>query len=246
MKIIGIILLLVVPIFEAQAQQRTIDSLKKLAVAAKDDTTKVNILYEMGRRWRDSKVDSTGMMARQILEISRRINYLKGEAMGLNVQGVVAEKTGNYPKALSSYLSALKINEKRNDSLAMAKNLGNIGNVYSAQDDKSQSVIYLLKAKALLEAIHNDRFLLVALANLGTQYTALNKLDLARKYTLQAYKLAAKFKDSNNMGYCKANLADIYDKMHKPDLALNYYRAALPYFKQVRNDEALSSSMYGM
>jgi tetratricopeptide (TPR) repeat protein len=243
MKKIGITLLFVVLISGVQAQQRTIDSLKKLAGTAKDDTTKVNLLYQLSKYWSISRPDSTMMMVRQILEISQRVNYLKGEAMGLNMQGNVFGGTGNYPKALSSYLAALKINEKRNDSLAMAKNLGNLGTVYSSLGDNRQAVIYLLKAGALLKAIHNEEILLVAFTNLGSGYAQLNKMDSARIYTLQGYKLATKFNDTNNMGYNTATLGDIYQKMHKPDAAMNYYRSALTYFKQVRNDEALSTAM---
>jgi tetratricopeptide (TPR) repeat protein len=232
-------------LLNVNAQQRDIDSLKKLAGTAKDDTTKVNLLYQLSKYWSVSRPDSAMMMVRQILEISRRVNYLKGEAMGLNMQGnALIAVNGNYAKALSSYLSALKINEKRNDSLAIAKNLGNIGNVYSSEGDHRQSVTYLLKAKVLLEAIHNEEILLVAFTNLGEQYIYLDKMDSAQTYTRQGYKLAAKFKDTSNMGYNAATLGDIYQKMQKPKVALNYYRTALFYFKQVRNDDAFCSTLF--
>ncbi|MGZ3874723.1 MAG: tetratricopeptide repeat protein [Mucilaginibacter sp.] len=228
------------------AQQRITDSLKHLLVTAKEDTDKANVLLQFGRYWTNSKPDSAMLMNQQGLELSRKLNYLKGEASGLNLEGIVYQATGNYPKALSYFLAALKINEKRNDSLGMAKNLGNIANLYAAESDYRQSIDFMLKAKRIAEGIHNKQVVLITMVNLAAFYELLNKLDSARTYTTQAYQIAARYKNVESMGDCSYTMGNIYAKTKQMPLALGYYRKAASYYEQAQNDLAMCGTLHSM
>ena len=91
---------------------------------------KLGIIFE------NSKPDSTVLLAQQAALLSKTAQFPKGEAKSLNLEGGALRFLGSYPKALSCYLSALKINEQRGDQLDVAKNLANIGSVYSLQGDE--------------------------------------------------------------------------------------------------------------
>lgn len=135
MKRLSFILVLLALFIHAHAQQRTADSLRKLITTEKDDTTKILLLYKLGVVYENSKPDSGMQMAQQGIRLSRTANFLKGEATGLNIEGVVFMEIGNYPKALSSFLSAMKLNEKRINRSEIAANLDNIATVYSYEGD---------------------------------------------------------------------------------------------------------------
>lgn len=221
-------------------RQPKIDSLKRLLRIAKEDTVKADILLQLGRHWIATRPDSSLLMVQQGLQLSRKLGYLAGEARGLNLVGLAYSIKGNLPKAMSYYLKALKINERRNDRLGMAKNLGNIANIYDDQEDHRKQIDYLLKSKALLESIHNEEVLAIALGNLGSAYFSAGMLDSARMHALQGFKLSTKVRDTVNIAFSTAVLGDIHKKMGNPRIALTYYRKAISYQAGLNEDDALS------
>ena len=155
MKKIFSFLLLSICIISIHAQTRAKDSLKLLLQNEKTDTGRVMLLADLGFEYIASKPDTIMIMALEGLSLSRRIAFIKGEAVSLNRIGTAFSGLGNYPKALESFLQALKINEKINNLDGMDRNLGNIGGIYNEQGDYRLALDYYLKATALAEKINN-------------------------------------------------------------------------------------------
>ncbi|HEY2580835.1 MAG TPA: tetratricopeptide repeat-containing sensor histidine kinase [Mucilaginibacter sp.] len=239
-------LLLFTSLFNVQAQKRGVDSLKKLIADAKEDTTKALLLNELGFRYVKLNPDSALLLSQQAMLLSRKSNFLTGQEKSFGNQASVFVATRNYPKALSSYLSSLKIYEKGNDRKAIAKNLADIGRVYSYQGDYRQCINYTMKAKAVAETIHEDRLFVIDVNNIGDSYEKLNILDSALFYTQQAYGHALKLNDTDLIGIATNNLGNIYSKINKPLIALNYYHASIPYTTKANNDDAICETTFGM
>src|ERR1700749_434513 len=132
MRKLAAALLLITVCLSASAQQKTMDSLKKLIATAKDDTSRVSAMRLLAPLYMYSKPDSALALANDMVRISKTAQYRKGEEGGLNQLGNVYLVTGNYPKALTYSLSALKINEQIGFRLGMVRVLGNIGNAYAS------------------------------------------------------------------------------------------------------------------
>ena len=190
MRKLAATLILFALFLSAHAQQKQIDSLKKLIPTAKDDTTKAILSRKLGNLYLYSKPDSAMLLYQQSLQLSQKANYLQGMAKALNGEGNVFTVTGNYPKALNAFLSALKTNEQRNDRSLISISLANIGNIYAYEGDYRQSIVFTLRAKAIAEAMHNESSLTIDLLSLGDAYEKLNILDTALLSTpQQAYPL---------------------------------------------------------
>src|ERR1700742_4632735 len=99
------------------AQQKKIDSLKKLVTAAKDDTTRVIATFQLGAAYTRNKPDSAVILAQQAIQLAKDAHYLMGELKALTLLGNAFSGTGNYPKALTNYLSALKISESMDNRM---------------------------------------------------------------------------------------------------------------------------------
>jgi two-component system NtrC family sensor kinase len=123
--------------------------------------------------------------------------------------------------------------------------MGNIANVYGDENDFRQDIKFLLKAKAMAEAISKESAM-TDLLNLGASYEELKILDSALIYERQAHDIAVKQKDSYSIEGSDNTLGDIYRDMHKPLIAMGYYRAAIPYCKLINDDNNLSVIMLGM
>jgi two-component system NtrC family sensor kinase len=246
MKKFAITLLLFALLLNVYAQKKGIDSLKKLIADAREDSTKALLLNELGFRYVRLNPDSALLLSQQAMLLSRKSNFSKGQEKSFGNQASIFVATRNYPKALSAYLSSLKIYEKGNDRKAIAKNLADIGRVYSFQGNYRQCINYTLKAKAVAEAIHEDRLFQVDVNNIGDSYEKLNILDSALFYTQQAYDHAFKLNDADLIGAATNNLGNIYSKINKPLVALNYYHASIPYTTKANDDDALCETTFGM
>ncbi len=112
MKKLVLTILLITLFVAAYSQQKTIDSLKKLIAAAKEDTARAMLMNKLGVYYTNSKPDSALLLAQRILQISKAAQFDKGEAIALNLEGNVYEPKGDYTKALSAYLKSTKIAER--------------------------------------------------------------------------------------------------------------------------------------
>jgi two-component system, NtrC family, sensor kinase len=246
MKRLTVTLLLLFLLSSVYAQKKSIDSLRKLAADAKEDTTRALLLNELGGRYVKINPDSALLLSQQAMLLSRKSNFFKGEVKSLGNQAGVFVATRNFPKALNSYLSSLKIYEKENDRKAIAKNLADIGRVYSYQGDYRNCINYTLKAKNVAEVIHEQRLFQIDVNNIGDSYEKLNILDSALFYTQQAYQLALKLNDADLTGAAMNNLGNIYSKIKKPVIALNYYHASIPYTTKGKDDDTYAETTFGM
>ena len=246
MKFFFAFLLFVFFTLTAAAQPAQIDSVKKLIANAKHDTTVALEMSILGRMYSESKLDSALQMAFKARQLSRKINFLKGEARALNLEGVVFINIGNYPKSIAALVASLKINEKLNASVDINKNLNNLGIVAANAGDFRQSINYIQQAKALAIATHDDVALMRANTNLGDDYEKMNMLDSARMYTQQGFELGIKLNNISILGITNINFGNIYAKMKNPVVALGYYRTALPYCRQVEELSGICEATYGM
>ena len=233
-------------ILTAHAQQRKIDSLKKLVASAKDDTSRVIAMDNLSRAWVYSRPDSSLLITQQAVQLAKAAKFPKGEALSLDREGIAFNAMGNYTSALNSMISSLKIAERIGDHREAARNTSNIAAVYGFIGDYRQAVNFIKKAQRPIETLHDEKLLVSCLINLGDSYEKLNILDSAKIYTLQANHLALKLKADDNIANTVNNLGNIYLKMNKPDSALYYYRKAMPLWIKAADDDGICESTMGM
>ncbi len=223
------------------AQTGNRDSIIQLLQKDKEDTSRVLHLADLSFEYFESNPDTGIVLALQALELSRRIGFLKGEAISLNRVGN-AYSTDNYPKAMEVYLQALQINEKINNLDGKQRNLGNIGVIYFAQEDYRQALYYYFKAKQLAEQNDNNRSISIACANISAAYDSLKVYDSARFYAQQAYDTAYKINYYRLVGVSLAQLGHLHFMTGQINSALEFYRLSIPYSKVANNDYRLSQT----
>lgn len=220
------------------AQTGNRDSIKALLQNDKEDTSRVLHLADLSFEYIDSKPDTMMVLALQALELSRRIGFLKGEAISLNRVGN-AYSAGNYAKAMEAYLQALQINEKINNLDGKQRNLGNIGTCYFDQEDYRQALAYFLKAKELAEQIKNNRSISIACVNIAEVYDSLKVYDSARLYAQRSYDTAFKINYFRLIASSLYALGHIHFMTGENNSALEFYRLSTSYSKEAHNNYKL-------
>ena len=246
MKHLILLLLIVLFLTNVIAQTNRKDSLELALQKEKTDTGRVLLLSDLCFEYIGSKPDTIMSLALEGLSISRRLGYLKGEAISLNRIGNAYGALGNYPKEMESYLRSLKINEKINNLDGMERNLANIGVIKNEHGDYRLALNYLLKAKSLAEKINNKISLSIALCEIGTAYMNLNKIDSARIFAQQAYDEAYQINYSRIIGTSLNIMGNIYSVTGQNKLALEYFRLSIPYLEKSEIYDGLSQTNLGM
>lgn len=230
-----------------RAQSNTIDSLEKLLLTDLPDSSRSIVLAKLGGQYMISDPDTALLLSLQGLALAKKINYINGEAIGLNQTASVFNITGNYPKALEYFLEALKKGESINSPVRIGSALLNIGSVYFYQGDHRLAINYTQQARLIFEESGDmSYFLMNTLLNLGDYYEKSDLLDSARIYTQQAHNIALKLQDTDFVGMTLNNMGNIYSKMKQPEIAMEFYRSALPNLRFAADDDAICECSLGM
>ena len=246
MKKIFLLLFVMLCITNTHAQTHEIDSLQQALQNEKTDTGRVLTLADLSFLYIESEPDTTMILAMQALELSRKIGFVKGEAVSLNRIGNAYASLGNFSKAMEVWLQALQINEKINNLDGKQRNLNNIGSIYIQQGDYQQALSYYFESKTISEQLNDKRSLSTTLSNIGNSYFHLKIFDSARLYQLQANDLATQNNYPRQIGSTLYQMGDIYSESGQHTLALEFYRSGLPYLKQAGNYLGLSNTFLGI
>lgn len=228
------------------AQNHKTDSLYNLLNQPQPDTTKADILIELGREYQLTNSDSTFLLSYQAYRISIKNKYLSGISRSATLIGNVYLETGNYPKALEYYIEKLKIEENRKNSESMAVVNMNISNVYHKEGNYSKAFFYAFISDSIIDVNKLNYLKFNSLLNLGDLFEKSGNLTSALEFTLKTYALAVKENNINFKGAALNNLGNIYAKMNKDSLAILNYKKALPILESVGESGFMAESFIGL
>lgn len=219
---------------QAFSQHPEIDSLNRLLINSKEDTTTINRIIRLSVLYSSYDIDSAIMFAEKSMAMSRKLDYAAGEAKSMYCQGMAISYSGNDARALELYLSALKIFETEKHYDWMIKCQVEISGVYSDLNDYRDALDYSQRAYHLSKSIHANELLFEAAYNNGYSYVKLKKPDSALVYFQESYQLANNSKvDSKRMlGQAFGGLGLVNNKLGNDDIALPYL------YKGIRNSSA--------
>ncbi|HJS52945.1 MAG TPA: ATP-binding protein [Chitinophagaceae bacterium] len=199
------------------------DSLKEVIDATNEETSKINALWNLGFSYAFVHQDSAIQYANEGLELSKKINYVLGEAYNSMVLSMALTLQGNYTSALQYGFRFLSIGERLRDSMLIARAYAALEICYREQEDYSEALKYVYKAEAITRTPAYRAYRPLILGDICVIYERLNRLDSALYYGLQSYN------QIKNWSGIYLKLGTVYAKLGKPDSALFYYRAGIPY-----------------
>lgn len=235
--------------FSIQAQQPKIDSLKNRLLTEKEDSNRVTLLWKLAQQYQSFKPDTSLVLSEEALLLARRIQFTEGESRSLALLAASQYLLGDYPKALSNYMQKLRIEEKRNSPRNFASALNNIGLMYILLADYPKALSYLYRADSTVEAVGGvakEELKYSITNNIGETYLRMKKADSANHYFEDALQLAKQAGDSYYLGESMVGLANVYSLNLQRKEAAKYYFMAVPYLKEVLNNDLLCEAYLGI
>jgi len=246
----GILCLLLsfMPGGRARAQQREIDSLKKLLNKyAKADTNRIAVLNNLAYDYYTTNLDDLKVYGNQALLLSNQIKYKKGEAIAFKNLGLGYLAANANPQALTYFDKSLTIFRSLNDRANSARVLNNIGYYYGIIKDHKHELVYFLQAIQEINGLPEQRVNLVILGNIGNSYEAVGRFKEARDYYNQSLVLSKTNKLDGDVASAYVNLASIELKEKHYDKAFSYCKMVLDLKKHSDNFKPRTlANVYGL
>lgn len=162
-------------------------------------------------------------------EIFTQLNVAQGIGSALNHLGHLAEKQGDFQKAIALQESALSAFNEIGDKQGKAQALEGLGSIYEDEENYALAEAYFLEAFQLNEQRGDKYATLSNLNNLGDVYRKMGKLESAAMYTRQAVDRA----DSLDAHYQKSSALRDLAKVH---FEAGDYKSAYLYLEMHRKE----------
>lgn len=202
-------------VYESFAQNKMLDSLKMTLEKTQADSNKANILNELGKLVVFQDPAQAQKYAQEAEDLSKKINFLKGEASAYVLKAVVAHNNAKYIEAIELLKKALPIREKIGDKEGVANCYNNLGNNFYKQGDFVKSIESHFASLKIREAAEDKKGILNSYNNIGLVYDAQKDLKKAQEYYEKALKISLELGDKGKEANILANLAAIYASTDK-------------------------------
>lgn len=224
------------------AQQKEIDSLKRMLMVSKVDTVKVNLSNKISNRYKESNPDSTALYAQQAIVLAQKINYGFGLANGHLNKGNSNIIFGKYSEATADFEKAKKVFQKLTDEdpddiavkNGLAKVLASLGVVYSEENDYPSALENYQNALKIYLKTGQQNNISKVYNNLGNVFRAQGDNPKA----LEHYKRALKIQEAigeQAAAMSLTNIGVIYFEQGNSEEAFKYYKRAEKLFELIDN-----------
>ncbi|MEO7120657.1 MAG: tetratricopeptide repeat protein, partial [Ginsengibacter sp.] len=196
--------------YNAQSQNRKLDSINQLIIKAKNDTDRINLNIKKIEYISRSNLDSGIYLARQQLEKALKLNFYSGI---VELQNDLANNyifKGNFDSA-KQHIRFLKKYIKPDDSLSIANVYAAYGMMYGVQANYDSSIIFYEKAIGVEERWNYLDRLATDYGNIAIGYQQLANFSKCLEYQQKALTLIENQKDEKKGGTLLLNMGNTYE-----------------------------------
>jgi tetratricopeptide (TPR) repeat protein len=228
-------------------QKSQIDSLKRVLIVVKIDTSKVNIYNNLASHFKESNPDSTTYYADKAISVSRKINYGFGLANAYINKGNADIILGNYPAALNHFKNAQSEYEELLDDASddkvfkngLARAYASAGVVYSEQSNYYMALEHYEKALKLYREVGQQINISKALNNIGIVYKSQSNYPKALEYLSKALQIQMEIGEQS-AAVTLTNIGVIHFENGNPTKALENYKKAERLFDKIDNNRGFA------
>jgi len=235
------------------SQHSLIDSLTKVLIKEKHDTSKIHCLNLLSRAYIDISVyDSATIFAKQGEQLC--VSALKKSKSDITTEtikrklaasysnfGIIAEMSDDNAEALKYYNKALNLSKEIKDKRGIADAYTFIGIVHDTQGNMSESIKDYFTALRYYEEIGDKGGIASAYNNIAFVYCEQDNFEQALKYDLFSLKIDKERNNRTGIANSYLSIGIVYQNMEKFNEALQMYNDALPIMQELENKEGIAN-----
>ena len=229
--------------FHLHSQQSAIDSintkiqnLKKQRPTTFKDTTYVQLLYELGGKYRYISNDSLYAISLKIQEISKQITYDKGEIYALARLGDYYSNKGFDEKSLNYYLEAYKLAHQKGYTGIKLDLFINLGYVYSLLGNYENAFKSYLEGIDLASSFEDKYLEHLSILNeaIANLYTSQKEYKQALSFFKETKKINDKIGDKKIQAETMVGLASVLAEMKQYGHAMFNVNKSIATFEKTK------------
>ncbi len=226
-RLLFFILFLVPVLLCAQKKQdnSAIESLLKELPKAKEDTSKVALLYNLAVNYLDRNPDLSSKYGEAGLALAEKLGWQKGIVVTANLLGEAYADHSKYVRALECYSKVLKINVAAGYKLSEATTWRDITEVYDEQGNYAQALEAESNALKIIESLQDKKNMARCYGDFGSIYLDIAKnpaatggksnlistdkkgnIDKSIEYSTKSIKMAEEVGDAEQLKMAYKNL----------------------------------------
>ncbi|MEO5893735.1 MAG: tetratricopeptide repeat protein [Ferruginibacter sp.] len=230
----SIALLLIAAPLSAQVASK-IPGIKNDLAKAANDTDRVDALSELCFNYSTVDVDTALFFGNQAMQLSTKINYIKGIADSYNNLGWAYFKLLNMRKAEEYFKRSLEYFKQTGIKKYIKIPLANLGSLYMDETEYAKSMDCFMQVLRYDDEIKeegkdetNTQINKAAtLHQVGRLYNLMKKPGEARKYFLQALQISKSISSDIHIGENQMSIGNTYQAEGDQQSALRYYDESL-------------------
>ncbi len=217
------------------AQEQDTDRLVQLVRQTPPDTSRVNILNNLGRSVFEIDPIEARSYADEAVSLANSLNYREGLIEAYNIIGSTYWVQGNLEKAYDSFKEVLATSQIHNDRLGLADAYNNLGLVTMNMEKYSESLDYYLKALKIYEEEEELDGISTTSDNVAIIYRGLGYYEKSEEYTRKALRLRERRNDLPGRARSYNNMANIFLDKRNYDEAIKWLKASLEINHKLQN-----------
>lgn len=219
------------------------DSLLRLLPGAKEDSSKVLLLIQIGQQYEGSEPEKAKQFYRESLQLSRKIGYRLGEIKFAANYTYVLNMQGHYDSSLQINLESVNVARQLKNKEYIFKTYFNTGTSYRLLGDFESALKIYLEAYPLVVTFNDDAMTGQALDIIQGLYTELKQYRKSINYGVQSVASLRKADNPVLLAMAISNLGMNYASLRNFDSALLCYKEALALAQQA-GDKFIESAAY--
>jgi tetratricopeptide (TPR) repeat protein len=224
------------------AQTKAIDSIIRLVIIDREDTTKVNHLNDLSKEFNSEQLYDSAIVHTEIsAQLAREIKFDRGLGEAYFIKATAYRLLDDYMNSQENYLLALNIFTQLDDKRKIAGALSQLGTMNMYLGNYSVALSYYFKALKVNEAAGDNDNVVSNLGNIGTIYSDEQKFDKALEYYLKALAICKKSGNQRMLATSLGNIGIVYKEKREYAKALDYYNQAVKICEDLGNKNHLAA-----
>lgn len=211
----------------SHAQNSENDSLKKILVTSREDTSKVYILNRLAKIEEVHNPVLSLQYAKQAFSLAHKLHFTKGKAMALVYQADFFYFRGNADSAEKKYEEAIRLFGSIKDKGGQALAYMVAANNFTNDGRYEKAIKYVLSSVEMNEQLGNTTNYGWAMQTAGSIFAQLGVYDKSVEYTGKALEVMQKAGNEDGIAACYNTLGIVNDYTGNYEKALAYYAKAL-------------------
>lgn len=238
---------LVAQLDSIRALRESISEFSKIPDFSGKDATYIDLLNNLSYRLRYTELDSMEILAKKSLELSKSIDYRKGELEALTNFSAFYLFKGNTEKVIHYGQKVLNDKEVQSYPTLQMKIYNQMGQAYFIKQDYPLTYTYFLRALDIGEQYKDEDYKFRMNMNLGTMFNLVDDYKEALQYYSAAEKATEKLDNSSFKAMVYSNLGYLNIQNGNFEKAEELILQSIEIFKsqEVLEWLAFSYSIYG-